>query len=486
MEWEEEEEGESLHGSDDEKERDAEDEEYELDNDFFVPHGHLSDEEMDAEEDENNSPEAQKAKLQLLQLEFAEEMKKKTEKIKPRLIGCIWIDNDELEPESCSPLIWATLQTRAMLHNGNLQINWDDPPEDTFGTGITATPSLRRMKITDDHMPDLIRLVHRNLHSRKFLIEEFNAFQKAKMGEDYVEIVQIGSKIKEIAEHRQFAEEGFEKYSAWIVKPEILEKFSLTDLPLENAWTYTLTPKRSKRLISASSPSTKNSDGTNNSNNYTIELDDESAKDLIHLVHGNTHSRKFLVHEFTAFRKAKYGERPEFKEIRYIGSKIKKIAEWKQFSADSPLQGKFAWCVKDEVLEKYDLKDLKPGEFPWKYTIEPSSIKKKSAPEGTEASAAPMPSTSSSQTPQQSQQPGAGSIEKFAKKLTEDDKKNQFKEIPKPKKRVALLMSVPCGESIPEAKKNTLISQFLSKNTKKPEPMDVDNDAAAAEVITID
>jgi chromatin assembly factor 1 subunit A len=49
-EWEEEEPGESLHGSDDEKESE---DEYEVDNEFFVPHGYLSDEENVGQEDED-------------------------------------------------------------------------------------------------------------------------------------------------------------------------------------------------------------------------------------------------------------------------------------------------------------------------------------------------------------------------------------------------------------------------------------------------
>lgn len=40
--------GESLHGSDDEKESDHE---YELDNEVFVPHGYLSDEEGAQDDD---------------------------------------------------------------------------------------------------------------------------------------------------------------------------------------------------------------------------------------------------------------------------------------------------------------------------------------------------------------------------------------------------------------------------------------------------
>lgn len=88
-EWEEEEPGESLHGSDDEKEPV---DDYEIDNDFFVPHGYLSDEENEGEEEEVMSPETQKAKLKVLEIEFEEEMKHKMERIKPRLLGCFWAD----------------------------------------------------------------------------------------------------------------------------------------------------------------------------------------------------------------------------------------------------------------------------------------------------------------------------------------------------------------------------------------------------------
>ena len=38
------------------------------------------------------SPEKMKTKLKLLELEFEKEMKQKMERLKPRLIGCIWID----------------------------------------------------------------------------------------------------------------------------------------------------------------------------------------------------------------------------------------------------------------------------------------------------------------------------------------------------------------------------------------------------------
>jgi chromatin assembly factor 1 subunit A len=46
------------------------------------------------------SEEAQKEKLKLLGEEFEKEIKKKTERIKPRLVGCIWIPNNVTNPEN--------------------------------------------------------------------------------------------------------------------------------------------------------------------------------------------------------------------------------------------------------------------------------------------------------------------------------------------------------------------------------------------------
>lgn len=42
----------------------------------------------------------QKEKLKLLGEEFEAERKEKTERIKPRLVGCIWIPNNVTNPEN--------------------------------------------------------------------------------------------------------------------------------------------------------------------------------------------------------------------------------------------------------------------------------------------------------------------------------------------------------------------------------------------------
>ncbi|KAL1139326.1 hypothetical protein AAG570_006312 [Ranatra chinensis] len=97
-EWEDEEEGESLEGGDDADKEQSDEEEgvgengYLLDN-TFVPHGYLSDEEAQAK-DEDISPEEQKLRMIILKEEFDEEMNQKAERLKPRLLGCIWISNE--------------------------------------------------------------------------------------------------------------------------------------------------------------------------------------------------------------------------------------------------------------------------------------------------------------------------------------------------------------------------------------------------------
>ncbi|CAH0399456.1 unnamed protein product [Chilo suppressalis] len=118
-EWEEEQEGESIDGSaagsDDEQDAD----EYEVDNEVFVPHGYLSDEEATMDDDDvlSLSPETQKARLKHLEDEFETEMKKPTEKLKPRLYGILWETNEGGKPEHCVDALWNYFGKLSMIMN---------------------------------------------------------------------------------------------------------------------------------------------------------------------------------------------------------------------------------------------------------------------------------------------------------------------------------------------------------------------------------
>lgn len=442
-----------------------------------MPHGHLSDEELEPDGDiapEDNSPEAQKARLKLMQQEFAEEHKKKTEKIKPRLIGCIWVRKSHGNAQDqCSPIVWEMLSARAMIFAEPITSIADDPEEEK----VESTPSApKKIKITEDGIRELIRLVHGNPNSKKFLSDEFAAYRKQKYGEDegYQEFMLITTKIKEIAEYKQCTEDGpMHRVPAWFVKPEVLQKYEMTDLPVMNTWEYVLKPKN---IV------TENSQRSTPISVKKIPVTDEAMPDLIRLVHGNMRGRQFLIEEFRTFRKNMYGNLPDFKEFHHIGSKILQIAEYKRCEDDGPMKGKKAYFVHPHILKQFGMEDISLPNT-WKYhTVEKKKEKVDDASNKLE-----KPETIP-------QQPGAGPLTKFAVKLTEEERRKSMISISTPttttsapppqKKRVQLLMSVPRGESISETKKNTLISQFLQKNNNKKE--EIEKITIDEDVITID
>ncbi|XP_049872051.1 glutamic acid-rich protein-like [Pectinophora gossypiella] len=119
--WEDEQDGESLDGSAGGSDDEGGADDYEVDNEVFVPHGYLSDEEatMDEEEDDvlSLSPETQKARLKHLEDEFETELKKPTEKLKPRLYGLLWENSDGGKPDKCVDALWNYFEKFAMIMN---------------------------------------------------------------------------------------------------------------------------------------------------------------------------------------------------------------------------------------------------------------------------------------------------------------------------------------------------------------------------------
>ncbi|XP_067639605.1 chromatin assembly factor 1 subunit A [Eurosta solidaginis] len=280
LEWEDEEPGESLDGSDDEKEKESEDDDYEVDNEWFVPHGHLSEEEMQNEDDDANTREAQKAKLQVLQQEFAQEMKKKTEKIKPRLIGCIWTDENGNQPTLCPKIIWDILNNRAMLCEAPPLLEDAEVPEKvelgspTSNLNEKTVEKIKPIKITETMLNDLVRLVHGNHHSKNFLIKEFIAYLEAS--EESIKNGEVRGPIKSLVREKidDFAEwtitestkmsqknkKKNKKHLCWVVSADVLKRMGLESLDLHNTWKYTLQPKTGTDLNSTKPDKEGNAD----------------------------------------------------------------------------------------------------------------------------------------------------------------------------------------------------------------------------------
>lgn len=245
-EWEEEEPGESLHGSDDEKDKESDDE-YDIDNEFFVPHGHLSDEEVMADDDEeadheDNSPETQKAKLKIVQMEFADEMRKKTQKIKPRLIGLIWQQPNGSLPASCANVIADMLRSRAMVFQGAaIKLQKESRIENGGGDAnddVKATTSKRQV-LSDSLVADLIRLIHGNIIGRASLVLEFQHFLRQK--DMTFSNAGLCSRIRELASYQSCPDEGeLLGKNCWYVSQEIRQQYGLAELSTPNTWTYSL------------------------------------------------------------------------------------------------------------------------------------------------------------------------------------------------------------------------------------------------------
>lgn len=72
---------------------------------------------MDDDDVLSLSPETQKAKLKHLEDEFESEMKKPTEKLKPRLYGLLWATKDGGKPDKCVDALWNYFSKMAMIMN---------------------------------------------------------------------------------------------------------------------------------------------------------------------------------------------------------------------------------------------------------------------------------------------------------------------------------------------------------------------------------
>lgn len=233
--WEEEEPGESLHGSDDEEKENEPDDEYEVDNEFFVPHGYLSDEEAENEENMELTPETQKEKLKILQMEFEEEMKSKTERIKPRLIGCIW--ESKLKPK-IQDAITSFLEERMMIISGPIVIKKRELNKENNQNSAQKNSTPTRKQLNKELIPEFVRMIHGNTNNKVFLVNEFIHFLSAQNKDVQVSKSGLMTQMKELAVWKKCPDEGmmFNK-NCWYVEEDVRKQYNL-NLVLPNRWSY--------------------------------------------------------------------------------------------------------------------------------------------------------------------------------------------------------------------------------------------------------
>ncbi|XP_053995322.1 chromatin assembly factor 1 subunit A-B-like [Hylaeus anthracinus] len=256
-EWEEEEPGESLHGSDEERdEENPDDNEYDVDNEFMVPHGYLSDEELRADEEEkvDMSPETQKYKLKVLGEQFETERNTKTSKLKPKIIGCVWRGPENTflgnVPQRTMDFLSAHEAWARQVPVTLPTSTENEAAENGLSTQQQAASSSKKTKIPEEALPELIRLIHGNTHGSKFLAREFVSYWSTQNEENKMSKYGVYRKIRKIGKWMLCPEEGpMHKKFCWYVPEDIQNEYLGEKLSLPNRWSYTLAPTRKSDVI---------------------------------------------------------------------------------------------------------------------------------------------------------------------------------------------------------------------------------------------
>lgn len=272
-EWDEGGPGESLSGTENEVESE---DDYEVDNEFFVPHGYLSPEEEKEEDEEMvNDPEKQKAILKLKQQEFESERKQKTTELKPIILGCFFENGSILQDNGlrtfllayCAELLSDTpiptnFTVKKFQSDSTLHSNTNSPSASNAAKKGKAVP--------EEAMPHLIRLLHGNVNGRETLIKEFQTFWHhhcqtvtEEMPSEKLECVniptenitsnadvipeittqdsrniskrQLNLSIKKISIYGKSPNPAVKK-ACWWVHDDVREKYGLLDAPIPNEW----------------------------------------------------------------------------------------------------------------------------------------------------------------------------------------------------------------------------------------------------------
>lgn len=225
--WEEEEQGESLNGSDDEeKEADEDRDEYEVDNEFFVPHGHLSDDEIDDEEKAKMTPESLKMKLKILNDEFERDIQSKTHKLKPRSIGCIWYNKDG---SNIDDAIDKYLQPLAIISNGPVCIK---NRNEIFIVPVRKSKLLQ--ELDPEHVPLFLKVIHGNPNKKTVLVEQFVTYMANKGITIELKKGTLIRILRQFATWKQSKQKGVKKNKfLWLVNEDVEKKFNV-DLALPN------------------------------------------------------------------------------------------------------------------------------------------------------------------------------------------------------------------------------------------------------------
>lgn len=383
----------------------------------------MSDEELqDEEEPDFNNQESQKFKLKLAQNEFEDERKKKTQKLKPRLIGLIWQNADGTKPDNCSNGVWELMNKHAMLFLGptvkvEKPISQQAENSDDENSNDKKSLGVRRLQIGEKEIPDLIRLINGNQNNAKFLVKEFGAYlgQSHQPHREYSG-ASIKAKIKELARWQACPEEGrMHRKMCWYVPIATRKRYDLNDLTFPNNWSYIIPPRRPIEVTEVADVNVENKETEKKTDQPdVIALSDDSNSCSL----SETLTPELIKRTAT--------KRTNYNIAKFI----------------RPL-------TQDEKKKQF----------------EPLTLHRRPLDEEAGDSISAMPQTTDDKI----------KISRAKKRVSTTPSEPTV-----PKKRINLLMSGPVGQELSPKLKSTLVTQFLQTNLKKRKSIDVDNDATSS------
>lgn len=389
----------------------------------------MSDEELQNDDGSDlNDQENLKLKLKLAQNELEDERKKKTQKLKPRLIGLIWQNFDGSKPIDCSNGVWELMNKHALFFNGpsvkvDASVNQQAENSDDENSIGNKPLGVRRLQIGEKDIPDLIKLINGNQNNSKFLVKEFSAYlAKNHQPQREYSSASIKAKIKDLAIWQACPEEGrMFKKMCWYVPIETRKRYGLNDLTFPNTWSYTLPPRRPVEL-------TENESGQQAPENANKDADKKSdAPEIISLSDDSNSCTlsETLTPELIKQASSKRAAYNIAKFIRPLTQDEKK----KQFE---PL-----------TLNRHFSEDkIQEGQLNDSQSTSQAAGGKSKAARGTKRASKSSPEASTL------------------------------------KKRIKPLMSGPVGHELPTKLKTTLVTQFLSHNSiKKRKCTEMNSDA---------
>ena len=185
---------------------------------------------------------------------------KKKQKVKPRLWG-VCFEGEALDNEEASSQLVKSLGGFKGILTGNnicIETTLSSSTIDIHesASNIKSSRGAKAKNVPEEAVPHLIKLLHGNKNSKKFLIKEFwkkteynVGTQKGKeIGQSAFSKKKLNEKILEIADYKMLVDGGVK---CWWVKQDILTRFK-TMPAANNEWSYTLEKPSIKKNKTAS------------------------------------------------------------------------------------------------------------------------------------------------------------------------------------------------------------------------------------------